>query len=88
MSIFYQNELVTMEAAAPIPAGAVVVLDNAGKAALAAADTTADAVVGVCHVGAAAGGGEVRHWAGRREGGVYIHRWVGVVLEWVGWLGR
>lgn len=59
MSIFYQNELVTLEAGAPIPAGAVVVLDDAGKAALAAADTTADAVVGVCHVGAAAAGDEV-----------------------------
>lgn len=56
MSLFYQNELVTLEAAAAIPAGAVVVLDGTGKAALAAADATADAVVGVAHVGTAAAG--------------------------------
>lgn len=59
MSLFHQELIVTMVAATAIPAGAVVVLDNAGKAAIAAADATADAVVGVAHVGAAEAGDPV-----------------------------
>lgn len=59
MALFHQELIVTMIAATAIPAGSVVVLDNAGKAAIAAADSTAEEVVGVAHVGAAEAGDPV-----------------------------